>query len=90
MDLECGKEQKVIHMLANGSSAKQMDMEFTLGLMEIDIKANLKIVLNMVKDFRDSQMEIFIKVFMLMENHQDSVNIIGLMEAILKDHLKVD
>jgi hypothetical protein len=90
MDLECGKEPKEIHMLVNGSSAKQMDMEFIPGLMEIDIKANLKIVLNMVKVCKDLQMETFIKVFMLMENHQDSVNIIGLMEATLKDHLKVD
>lgn len=40
----CGEDLKEIAILDNGVSEKHMDMEFILGLMEIDIKVNLKIV----------------------------------------------
>ena len=38
---ECGKVRMEILTLANGKMEKQKDMEFTLGLMEIDMKDNL-------------------------------------------------
>ena len=36
----CGEEQKVIHILDNGNSEKQMVMEYILGLMVIGMKDN--------------------------------------------------
>ena len=88
MALECGKEPKETLMLVNGNLEKQMAMEFTLGSMVIDIKVNLKIVSSMVKVYKNSQMETFIKDFMFKVNHQDSVSITGQMEATLKEHLR--
>jgi len=41
MDQEYGEGQKVIPILDNGKTEKQMDMEFIHGSMEIDIKVNL-------------------------------------------------
>lgn len=42
----------------------------------------------MAKEYKNLLMEIYTKVFMQMENHQDLVNIIGQMEVTLKEHLK--
>lgn len=54
------------------------------------MKDNLKTVLNMEKDYKDLLMVTFTKDFMHTESHQDMVNIIGLMVATLKAHLKED
>lgn len=88
MVLECGKVPREIPMLVNGSLEKLMDMEFTLGLMVIVMKVNLRTVSNMVKVYKNSQMETYIKVSMYKENHQDLDNIIGRMEVILKVRLR--
>lgn len=88
MVLECGKVPKETHMLESGSLEKQMVMVCIHGLMEIVMKDNLKTVSNMVKDYKNLQMETFIRDFMFKANHQGSDNIIGQMEAILKALLR--
>ncbi len=75
-------------MLVNGSLGELMAMESILGLMAIDMKGNLKNVWSMVKEYKNLPMEIYTKVFMQMENHQDLVNIIGQMGVTLKEHSK--
>ena len=69
---------------------KQMDMVFIHGSMEIDIKDNLLIVLNMEKVFKNLQMVIVIKVFMKMENLLVMDSIIGQQEVFLREILKRD
>ncbi len=44
----------------------------------------------MVKEYKNLPMEIYTRVFMQMESHQDLVNIIGQMGVTLKEHLKTD
>ena len=44
MVLVYGEDLKEILILGNGKMEKQMDMEYILGLMEIDIKDNFLIV----------------------------------------------
>jgi hypothetical protein len=44
MDQECGEELLEIHIKENGNSGKQKVLEFIHGLMEINMKGNLKIV----------------------------------------------
>ena len=74
-------------MLVNGSLERLMGMEFIHGSMVTVIKVNLKIVSNMAKDCKNSQMETSTRDFMYKENLPDSVNITGQMEATLKVHL---
>ena len=69
---------------------KQMDMVFIHGSMEIDIKDNLLIVLNMEKVFKNLQTVIVIKVFMKMENLLVMDSIIGQQEVFLREILKRD
>ena len=40
MDQGCGEEQKVTHILVNGSLERLMDMGFMYGLMAIDMRDN--------------------------------------------------
>lgn len=42
----------------------------------------------MAKEYKNLRMEIYTRVFMQMESHQDLENIIGQMEATSKGHLK--
>lgn len=88
MGLECGKELKETPMWVSGSLVKLMGMECIHGSMVIVMKESLKIVLNMVKDYKNSQMETFTKDFMSKENHPDLVNITGQMEVTSRVHLK--
>lgn len=90
MGLEFGEVQKEIPTLDNGKMVRQMDMVFIHGLMEIDMKDNLLIVLNMEKVFKSLQMVIVIKDFMKMASLLASVNIIGQQEAISREILKKD
>ena len=84
----CGKVLKETPMWVNGSLVKLMGMVCIHGSMVIAMKESLKIALNMVKDYKNSQMETFTKDFMFKENHPDLVNITGQMEATLKVHLR--
>lgn len=59
VDQASGGDPKATLILANGKMAKLMDMEFTLGLMGTDTKANLCNVSNMVKASKNFLMEIF-------------------------------
>jgi hypothetical protein len=88
--LECGKEQKVIHILENGNLEKLMVMELIHGLMVIDMKANLSNALNKVKVYKSFQMGIYIKVCIIKVNHLVMDNIIGPIKHILKEILKMD
>lgn len=58
---ECGEGKKETRTKDNGSMENLMDMEFIHGRMEIHMKDNLKIVLNMDKVLKDLQMEISTK-----------------------------
>ena len=55
--------------------------------MEIDFKDSSKNVLNMEKESKSLQMEIYIKDLIKMENHTDMANICGMMEALIKEIL---
>lgn len=83
MDQECGKVLRKIHILENGIKEFQMDMEFILGSMEIGMKVNLNLALNMVMVKKNSQMEIALKVHMLMENLKVRESIYGVTEVLL-------
>ena len=68
MALACGEELRVTHILASGSSEKLTGMECTHGLTVTDTKASFENALNMEKVYKNLQMGIFIKGFMLMVN----------------------
>jgi len=44
MAMACGRTAKVIHTWVNGEMAKLLDMESSLGVMEISMKANSRIL----------------------------------------------
>lgn len=86
MGLECGRGLKETPMWVSGSLVKLMGMEYIHGSMVIAMKESLKTVSNMVKDYKNSQMETSTKDFMFKENHPDLVNITGQMEATSRVH----
>ncbi len=53
------------------------------------MKGNLKSVLNLAKELKNSPMEMFIKVNILMEGRKELVNIFGRMEATIKENSKM-
>jgi hypothetical protein len=77
MALACGKVLKVTLMSVSGNLGKQMDSGLIHGSMETDMKASLRNVLSMVKDYKSLPMETFIRGLTLMENLQDTENTIG-------------
>jgi hypothetical protein len=77
MALACGKVLKVTLMSVSGNLGKQMDSGLIHGSTETDMKASLRNVLSMVKDYKSLPMETFIRGLTLMENLQDTENTIG-------------
>jgi hypothetical protein len=66
MEVECGKHhnlQKSL-ILVNGLMENLMDSEFTLMVLEIDIKDNLIMDLNKDMELKDILMEIFMLVIL--------------------------
>lgn len=57
--------------------------------MEIDMKVVLNNLLNMEEEFKNSQVEIFIKVNITKVDQMDTDNTFGTMEAIIKENLKM-
>ena len=62
----------MIHTLENGLKAKLMDMAFTNGKMEIDMKESGSFVLSMVKAQTCLQTAMFIQASIQKENHMVS------------------
>lgn len=89
MVLEFGVELREILILDNGRMAMLKVMVFIPGLMEIDIKVNFKIVLNMGKVSNVFLMVILIKVIISKVNPQVMVNIIGLVAVFSKEILRL-
>jgi len=58
MALEYGEDQREILISESGEKGKPKAMVFTLGLMAIDMRVNLKIVWSMDKAYNDLPMEI--------------------------------
>lgn len=81
---------KVTPILVNGSMEKLMVMGFILGSMEIDMKENLRNVLNMGKGLRNLLMGIFIRDFIRMGSLRDLANTTGQTEATSKANSKMD
>jgi hypothetical protein len=77
-------------ILVNGKLASLKDMGFILIKLVINIKDNLKILLNMVKVFKNLLMVIFIKENIKMVNLTETDNTIGKTKVILKEVLKMD
>lgn len=80
-----GKEFMDKLIWANGEMESLKAMESLSTKMVIDMKGNSKTPWNLVKEFKDLLMEIFIRVIFKMINQMGTVNIIGKTKVILKD-----
>jgi|JI10StandDraft_1071094.scaffolds.fasta_scaffold2738307_1 hypothetical protein len=87
---EYGEAQKEIPTLENGVKVKLMAMESILGSMEIAMRDNSKIVLNMDKVLNILQMEIHIKVTINEESPRAMESITGFRVASSREISKLD
>ena len=67
-----------------------MEKEHIVKLMEIFMLELLKMVWNLEMDVKDLEMEIFMKVTMLMDSHKEKDNIYGKKGVDIKDNFNRD
>lgn len=85
MEKDFGKEFMDKLIWVNGEMESLKAMESLSSKTVIDIKGNSKTPWNLVKEFKDLLMVIFIRVIFKMINQMGTVNIIGKTKVISKD-----
>ena len=88
--MESGKTKEVIVILENGEMGKPLDMGYSHGIMEINMRESGIVTLSMGKEQISLSMETITRVNIKMESLKGMECILGLMDVIMKEILKQD
>ena len=88
--MESGKTKEVIVIQENGETGKPLDMGFSHGIMEINMRENGIVTLSMGKEQISLSMETITKESIKMESLKGMEYILGLMDVTMKEILKQD
>ena len=88
--MESGKTKEVIVIQVNGEMGKLLDMGFSHGIMEINMRESGIVTLSMGKEQTSLSMETITKESIKMESLKGMEYILGLMDVTMKEILKQD